>query len=1003
MAGSTPECVAKRERVSPATSAPARRAEGNTRYAAGRAGPLLALIHSAVVGHLPPDRPPAADPVAPLRVPRAAPHLSRKERNRIAHSETGNGTAMKPKQCREEIERSLIMDGVSPSQSRSLYDALKSRAGGEEVQRIARIPLQARVRAVIRACRSNKIDVSTIARIPDPSPGGKGSQSGKGKGKGRHAGGRPAGKGAKGSQPHRTAAAAAAADATATTTPNPLQLRADDWSVPVRDVADLRRDTGENGGGVARASQATATEAAATLEGCTGAIALVTRQPVTGPDGGKLPCDSRRVLFVGAAGAVMLPSFVTQLGDTPVQMKIEAAATADARPPATTDAMLLQFYEAKMTKEARMKEADIGADGKRRWAVIAKVKPGQKDLLMSHSGTGGVDIRPADMDINRHDYAVVPVPRDTPDPVTAAKRYTKCTHGVIYTVRGPYYRCRTADQDALRAEVMGRDQAARLSCPTYTIDNAPPDLPLEGVLAQLDAWVGGFNGHTVLEAVRERPSFIRSTQANRWIVRSDKPPIQSLPAVVGDYCLLVQREQPTTPRVTDARARPALGAWAAGSPFAPRPPRTATPPPGAGVAPAAHGPDEPLYGGLPVALLSIEQCRAALKVKEPGSAASDEVIDDVGTLRTRLASIVRQEKEKDAMEQDRLAAEEQQAQHQRRQQEEAAAQARAAEREVLAREQAAALALRNAERDRAHQQTAAPAPPADDRLTAADVDARISAAVERVTVSLEQRIADAIAAALPATLAKMTGQLQPPAPAAAPPPTPAPAPAAAAAAAVPHDLMQFMMEMRQHAQRQDARMDAFQHALTTAGVPPAQPPPPPPPPQDDAADAVIGNRARSPTSGLASGLERGRTRERGSPRGREADSAPPPATRTGGGDEDPMGTGAAAAAAPPSAPTCTQAQLPAAMTIARVPTTHQPEPAPYAEPPRPDLFRTRCLAPAAPFRPPAGTFDDTCPLTDRPPPRPVPRAGDAATLAASPALFPPLRPPPMPPDRHHAD
>jgi hypothetical protein len=53
------------------------------------------------------------------------------------------------------------------------------------------------------------------------------------------------------------------------------------------------------------------------------------------------------------------------------------------------------------------------------------------------------------------------------------------------------------------------------------------------------------------------------------------------------------------------------------------------------------------FGGIPISSLTLEQCRAALRTKEPSSEASDAEIAEAETLRARLEAIAAEEEQRE--------------------------------------------------------------------------------------------------------------------------------------------------------------------------------------------------------------------------------------------------------------------------------------------------------------------------------------------------------------------
>eukprot|EP00666_Eupelagonemidae_sp_cell4sb_P001351 gene1351-21993_t len=386
------------------------------------------------------------------------------------HISNGNTTAaMKLSQCRDEIIRALVLDGNAPSASRFTYDKLKGTVGSDEVQRLARIPLRRRLRAVIVSCNRAKIDTSRLRTHAHQPPKPQQQQQHK----------QPKPK----PQPSRQPPADAESR-------SPLQLRAVDWSVPVwnKPVADLPPDTVR---AVAVVSIAEAKVAACALRGNLrgneGAIALITRKPIpevgesdTDSDGhppAELPSQEIRVPFLTSTGTLLvLPRRITQLGNVPVSLKL-AAAPPEPLPAShaeTSFAALIQIWEEDLKKDVTRRidaEGDAALyrcaedwikqhsvpdgggqpppiqaifrsakmrtqqgdcqPGKRSWSVIAKVKPTIVDRLRRYSGEEGITCCGADRNADKESFAVVPLPKDLNMATARAKlrSYPHCTHG----------------------------------------------------------------------------------------------------------------------------------------------------------------------------------------------------------------------------------------------------------------------------------------------------------------------------------------------------------------------------------------------------------------------------------------------------------------------------------------------------------------------------------------------------------------------------------------------
>eukprot|EP00660_Eupelagonema_oceanica_P013572 gene13572-20475_t len=130
------------------------------------------------------------------------------------------------------------------------------------------------------------------------------------------------------------------------------------------------------------------------------------------------------------------------------------------------------------------------------------VHPRVVESLFRHSGKDGTFVNRADRDADKRELAVVPIPKDAQSILAAHAKVARCgscTHGIVYTQRGLYARCRVGALDALRRELLGDVQAERLNCAVYIVDNVPPALTQDAVLEQLRGWVGGFPEHRILE------------------------------------------------------------------------------------------------------------------------------------------------------------------------------------------------------------------------------------------------------------------------------------------------------------------------------------------------------------------------------------------------------------------------------------------------------------------------------------------------------------------------
>eukprot|EP00662_Eupelagonemidae_sp_cell21_P032470 gene32469-5645_t len=363
------------------------------------------------------------------------------------------------------------------------------------MQRLAKVPFKQRSNAIARACTKAGIELDGSFRVSQKAKAQQSAPS-------QTAPSQPPSRRAR---PTRQTAD--------TGNREPLRLQQEHWSQPIMKVEDITRETV---GAVAIATQSAAKEAAVRLKGCGGAIALITNRPIpdTEPEvqweasvpNRVFPGEEIRVHFLGNGNSLLtFPRVLTQLGSGKVKMVGDAAPPLDAPPPSaeTTHPMLFQLSEEDLPsgivkeivasgepalfrtvetyiKQYSVTEGDgkpppqvqeifrsekmrkqnyVSPSGKRRWSVIAKVKPKVVDLLMNHSMLGGIECCSANRDLDKRRLVVVPIPKEFDAAAARAKiaagQWPHCTHGVIRVQRGLYARGRTDALDALRREVAG--------------------------------------------------------------------------------------------------------------------------------------------------------------------------------------------------------------------------------------------------------------------------------------------------------------------------------------------------------------------------------------------------------------------------------------------------------------------------------------------------------------------------------------------------------------------
>eukprot|EP00666_Eupelagonemidae_sp_cell4sb_P005127 gene5127-3861_t len=527
---------------------------------------------------------------------------------------TGN-TVYTPRECRDAVVAALVQDKYALSSATTAYDRLKPKVGADLLQQVAKIPADkgARSRRFLSECSKHGIEVkkmtatvSSPRRAPNPTP-------------------------KQGARPRSRSRSAAAS-------------RRHPESVP---DGTSRTPTGSQ-----------AAERAPTQRGCDGAVALITRTPITDTNGKNHECEHVRVPFWTAATEtapkrlLVQPRVLTQLGTDRVTFNVTSAPTPTAAPVQVVKALLVEIVGAhvkpsvlkeltaggegallKHAREAvargavtpegtpypnpvhdafrtkRMREAKRvdSACGKPCWSVIVKVKP---DCVLScyrASGKGGVFIGGADLAEDKQGFAVVPLQNDSGKTASAdidnvlarAARYPQSL-GLVHTQRGLYVRCRKQDLDALRTAVLGADKAERLRCDLYEVSNVPGLFDSDTVIGQLAAWAGGFPG-SILETVG-RPKWNKASGSNVWTVRADQAPVTALPAFVGTYRLLVQAHVDAGARTVAPTKPSPLSAWAAGPPALSAGAPAAPQPADAGATPC-------VYAGRSVDTLNLAECK----------------------------------------------------------------------------------------------------------------------------------------------------------------------------------------------------------------------------------------------------------------------------------------------------------------------------------------------------------------------------------------------------------
>eukprot|EP00662_Eupelagonemidae_sp_cell21_P037002 gene37002-3422_t len=216
------------------------------------------------------------------------------------------------------------------------------------------------------------------------------------------------------------------------------------------------------------------------------------------------------------------------------------------------------------------KEHSLDASGKRLWTVTVKVRSDAVNALYRAAGTDGISATGADSIADKAKYAAVPLDltADAMDKACLKVERTPNTHGVIIARAGSLYaRCLHEHVDAVRRDILGDEQAARLRCSLYEVSHIPRDLTDASVHEQLMNSPGGFadGGCTRLEPV-ENLKWDRATKTYKRRYRADQPPTAAMPLTIGPMELLVQTVA-APPKRPPATARP--NAWLQGPPRLP--------------------------------------------------------------------------------------------------------------------------------------------------------------------------------------------------------------------------------------------------------------------------------------------------------------------------------------------------------------------------------------------------------------------------------------------------